>query len=110
MRKCLFLVAPSRYEGQPLTVIEAAACGKPVIVSDIPELRYAVDAGFALSFRTGYARDLAEKMGLLLHDRSLRQEMGIRAREYAKNFTWDRIAEEYEKYLLGLVSVPARKE
>jgi glycogen(starch) synthase len=103
LHKCLFLVFPSRYEGQPLTVIEAAACGKPVIVSDIPELKYAVDAGFGLSFRMGDAKDLAEKMNFLLNNNSLRQEMGKKAREYARNFTWDKIAAEYEKYLLGIV-------
>jgi len=98
------MVVPSRYEGQPLTVIEAAACGKPVIVSDIPELSYTVDAGFGVSFRSGEAGELAEKMYLLLNNPSLRQEMGRKAREYARQFTWDRIAEEYEKYLLGIVS------
>lgn len=103
LHKCLFLVSPSRYEGQPLTVIEAAACGKPVIVSDIPELKYAVDAGFGISFKTGDAKDLAGKMNFLLNNNSLRQEMGKKAREYARNFTWDKIAEEYEKYLLGIV-------
>jgi glycogen(starch) synthase len=103
LRKCLFMLVPSRYEGQPLTVIECAACGKPVIVSDIPELKYAVDAGFGLSFRMGDAKDLAEKMNFLLNNNSLRQEMGKKAREYARNFTWDKIAEEYEKYLLGIV-------
>lgn len=100
--KCLLMVVPSRYEGQPLTVIEAAACGKPVIVSDIPELKYAVDAGFGISFRTGDARALAGKMEMLLRDASLRREMGRSGRAYARNFTWDRIAEEYEKYLLGI--------
>jgi glycosyltransferase involved in cell wall biosynthesis len=101
--KCLFMLVPSRYEGQPLTVIEAAACGKPVIVSDIPELKYAVDAGFGISFKTGDAKDLAEKMNFLLADKRLRQEMGMRAREYARNFTWDKIAAEFEKLLLGIV-------
>ncbi|MGC2063698.1 MAG: glycosyltransferase family 4 protein, partial [Thermodesulfovibrionales bacterium] len=64
--KCLFMVVPSRYEGQPLIIMDTAACGKPVIVSDIPELRYAVDAGFGLSFKTGDERDLAEKINFLL--------------------------------------------
>ncbi len=101
-RKCLFVVVPSRYEGQPVTIVESAACGKPVIVSDIPELQYAVDAGFGLSFKSGDANDLAEKMNFLLRNPSRRQEMGMKAREYARNFTWDRIAEEYEKFLLGI--------
>lgn len=104
MRMCLFMVMPSRYEGLPLSLGEAAACGKSVIVSDIPELRFSVKAGFGLSFSAGDARDLAEKMHLLLNNPSLRQEMGKKAREYARQFTWDRIAEEYERYLLGIVS------
>jgi glycogen(starch) synthase len=109
LAKCLFMVAPSRYEGQPLTVVEAAACGKPVIVSDIPELQYTVAAGFGLSFRTGDAFDLAEKMRFLLQDRSVREEMGKKAREYARNFTWDRIAREYEHYLLGTAKEGAKR-
>lgn len=99
LTKCMFMVTPSRYEGQPLTVMEAAACGKPVIVSDIPELRYAADAGFGMSFENGNTADLAEKMKLLLNNPVLRHEMGRKAREYAMNFTWDKIAVEYERFL-----------
>ena len=101
LRTCLFMVSPSRYEGLPLTMIEAAACGKPVIVSDIPELAYTVAAGFGLSCRSGDPRDLAGKMDVLLQNRSLRRDMGAKAREYARNFTWDRIAADYEAYLTG---------
>jgi glycosyltransferase involved in cell wall biosynthesis len=99
LRRALFVVMPSRYEGQPVTVVEAAACGKPVIVSDIPEFSHAVDAGFGIPFRCGDAEDLARKIRRLLENGSERREMGRKAREYAKRFTWDRIAEEYETYL-----------
>ena len=102
--KCAdMLVLPSRFEGWGIVVLEAAACGKPVIVSDIPELKYAVDAGFGLSFRTGNANDLAKKICFLLENEPLRKEMGRRAREYARNFTWDKIAVDYEQYLLGVI-------
>jgi glycogen(starch) synthase len=97
------VVVPSRYEGQGIVVLEAAACGKPVIVSDIPELRYAVNAGFGISFRMGKASDLSEKMRFLLNNASLRKEMGEKARLYARDFIWDHVAEEYEKFIISTV-------
>jgi glycogen(starch) synthase len=103
LSRSTFLVLSSRYEGQGIVLLEAAACAKPVIVSDIPELMFAVEAGFGLSFRTGDAEDLAEKMNILARDETLRREMGKKGREYAKAFTWDRIAERYEEYLTEVV-------
>jgi glycosyltransferase involved in cell wall biosynthesis len=97
--KARCLIVPSRFEGQGIVVLEAAACGKPVIVSDIPELRYAVTAGFGVSFKTGDEKDLAQKITLLLRNEPMRREMGRKGREYARRFTWDRIAKDYEQYL-----------
>jgi glycosyltransferase involved in cell wall biosynthesis len=100
LRKCQFLVVPSRYEGQSIVCLEAAACGKPVVVSDIPEMKYILEAGFGISFKTGDPKDLWGKMSFLLENESLRKEMGRKAREFAKNLTWARVAEEYEKFLI----------
>jgi len=103
LRKCLFMVVPSRHEGQPLIMMDAAACAKPVIVSDIPALRYVVEAGFGLSFKTGAAKDLADKINLLMGNEAMRKTMGAAAREYARNFSWDKIAEDYENWLKDIV-------
>jgi len=100
--KAKFLIMPSRFEGQPIVALEAASMGKPVIVSDIPELRWVVEAGFGISFKSEDATDLAEKINFLLQRDDLITEMGKRGIEYAKQFTWDRIAEKYEHYLLSL--------
>jgi glycosyltransferase involved in cell wall biosynthesis len=107
LRRALFVVMPSRYEGQPVTVFEAAACGKPVIVSDITEFSHAVEAGFAIPFRSGDAEDLALKIRMLLENREERREMGRRARAYAERFTWDSVADEYEAYLLDVAEETA---
>lgn len=100
IKNAKFLIVPSRFEGQGIVVLESASMGKPVIVSDIPELRYAVDAGFGLSFKKEDPKDLKAKVDLLLNDEKLLLQMGRRGIEYAKNFTWDRIAQMYEAYLL----------
>lgn len=83
MRHARALVFPSVwYEGQPLTVYEALACGTPVIVSDECAGREAVEDGEnGFWFRTGNAEalaahlrrlsddDVATRMGQAAHDR-----------------------------------------
>lgn len=103
IKNSLFLIMPSRFEGQGIVALEAAAMGKPVIVSDIPELKYIVENGFGLSFKSGDYKDLREKIIYLFNNPELIREMGQKGIEYAKNFLWDNIALQYEKYLMEVV-------
>ncbi len=50
----------SRHESSPISIIEAAACGKAVVVSDIPELQFVEKNGFGVSFPSGSAGGLQE--------------------------------------------------
>jgi len=95
-----FFVLPSRFEAQPLTILEAAALGRPLIVSDIAELRYVTDNGFGISFKSEDEKDLEQKIKYLWSNDKMVEEMGRKGREFAKNYTWDRIAEEYERFLI----------
>jgi glycosyltransferase involved in cell wall biosynthesis len=71
MRKSVALVLYSDYETFGCVIIEANACGVPVIVSDIPVFHENVEEG-----RNGYFADkdnvisLADKMLLAINDRS----------------------------------------
>lgn len=93
-----FFVYPSLYEGFGLSVIEAMACGKPLIVSDIPPFREVVgDAG--IFFNPLDINSLREAMINLSMDKSLREGLSKKAEERAKIFTWENFSEK----LLGIL-------
>jgi glycosyltransferase involved in cell wall biosynthesis len=96
LSKAKLFVLPSRHESAPISILEAAACAKPVIVSDIPELGFVSESGFGLSFRSGSMDGLAANIDLLLREAETRADMGRKGREYAGQFLWDRLAREFE--------------
>ncbi|HVO41739.1 MAG TPA: glycosyltransferase family 1 protein [Aggregatilineales bacterium] len=87
------LVYPSVFEGWGMPVTEAMACGKPVLVSDVSSLPEAVgDAGCRLPPESIPA--WTEALQRCLHDSDWRDERGARALERAKQFTWQRTAQQ----------------
>ncbi len=99
LSRARIFVLPSRHESSPISILESAACGKPVIVSDIPELAFVSREGFGISFPSGSAAELSDKMRLLLSDIKKREVLGKRARESAAQFLWDDIAIQFEDVL-----------
>lgn len=97
--RALFTVLPSRHESSPICILESAACGKPVVVSDIPELAFVCREGFGVSFPSGSSDGLSEKIKLFLTDSEQREAAGRRGREYASRFLWDNIAVRFENVL-----------
>ena len=99
LSKAKLFVMPSRHESSPISILEAAACAKPVIVSDIPELGFVSESGFGLSFPSGSIDGLAANIDLLLREAETRAAMGRKGREYAGQFLWDGIALQFENML-----------
>jgi glycosyltransferase involved in cell wall biosynthesis len=104
LSKAKLFVLPSRHESAPISILEAAACAKPVIVSDILELDFVEEAGFGLSFPSGSVEGLTEKMDFLLRDAQTRTDRGRKGREYAGQFLWSSIAQQFEKVLQHAVN------
>jgi len=99
MSKAKLFVLPSRHESAPISILEAAACAKAVIVSDIPELSYVEEAGFGLCFPSGSIEGLTDKIDYLLKNSGTRAYMGEKGRRYASQFLWSRAAERFESTL-----------
>ncbi|KMQ87904.1 glycosyl transferase [Lasius niger] len=72
-------------EGLGLALVEAAACGLPVIGSDIGGIPEAMDAGkTGLLFPPGDPIALAKKIAFLLDDKALRVKMGQAGRAFVE--------------------------
>lgn len=94
------LVLPSIWpENQPVSIIEAMACGIPVIASNIggiPELVADGENGFL--FESGNALDLAEKMARFCTEPHLVNVFGRRGRDLVRN-------KSFEKQVEALVEI-----
>jgi glycosyltransferase involved in cell wall biosynthesis len=98
------VVMPSTVEGFGLPVLEAMACGTPVIASNVASLpEVAGDA--ALYFDPSSVEDLALQIERILQSRELQNCLRRKGLQHAKQFTWQKSAQQHaELYnrLLGL--------
>jgi glycosyltransferase involved in cell wall biosynthesis len=87
---------PSYREGLPKVLIEAAACGRPIVATDVPGCREIVrhnDSGLLVPAKD--SRALANALRQLVTDPALRERMGRRGREIAaQEFGLERVVAE----------------
>jgi glycosyltransferase involved in cell wall biosynthesis len=104
---CDLLVLPSEREGLPLVSLEAQACGKAMVSSDIAGASEIIDDGeTGVLFRTGDVADLAAKVLALINDPGRCAAIGRRARTFAER----RPLAEWTREYLDVLGRAARRE
>ena len=90
----LFLL-PTNYEGLPIVIIEALACGKPVVASAVGGISELLDGTNGFAVRND-AKEMAEKINLIFSDADLYERMSKTARQtYFQSFTVDKMVAGY---------------
>ncbi len=94
------LLAPSLYEGFGLTILEAMACGTPVVTSNVSSLPEVVDDA-AISLAPLDVEGIVAAIGKLQQDSNYRQNLIDRGLKRVNKFTWQNTAQQtalvYEK-------------
>ncbi|MDH7506306.1 MAG: glycosyltransferase family 4 protein [Candidatus Thermoplasmatota archaeon] len=102
MKAMDIFVLPSYWESFPVVLLEAMACGKPIITTDVGGNPYAVINGTnGFLVKPGDCYELSEKIIKLLNDKDLIKKMGEESLKRADDFDWSIIVKQtrevYEK-------------
>ncbi len=111
-------VSTSRGEGFGLTLLEAAACGIPIVAQNVSAIPEVVGPGGILVEPSGYF--LTKPSGddnwlpdipaftaaieRLYMSKGLRRDLGLAGAAHAKTFTWDFAASKFDEYITALAS------
>jgi D-inositol-3-phosphate glycosyltransferase len=100
------VAVPSYNESFGLVALEAQACGRPVVATDVGGLRHTVRDHYSGLLVEGHdQREWADALGTILGDRSEMIRMGTNAAAHAATFSWDNTAaatlQAYRKAVLA---------
>ena len=88
---CAVFVYPSLYEGFGLPVLEAMACGAPVITSNVSSLpEIAGEAAILVDPQS--VEQISAALESVLGNQELQEDLRRRGREQAKTYSWDQTA------------------
>ncbi len=105
MNKASIYVLPSLYEGMPYVLLEAMACGTPVVGTDISGITDVINhlqTGLIVPPKNPEA--LADAIITLLEHESLRKKLSQNARELmVNNYSWNKVVEKVENVYSELI-------
>jgi len=94
-RQHSIFVLPSYFEGQPLTMLEAAAMGLAILTTNICGMADFIENGInGLTVPVGDVKALTQRLDQLVTDEALARSLGEAARQKAQVYTWKSAAEK----------------
>jgi glycosyltransferase involved in cell wall biosynthesis len=103
-------VLTSESEGMPAVILEAMACGLPIVTTDVPGNREIVrDGENGFLVRVGDTETLAKKLAHLVSSEDLRKQLGRRSRQHIRPYEWREIVKRYETIMQEVVDRSAIK-
>lgn len=105
MRRATCLALSSDYEGFPSTLVEAMACGCPVIATDCPygPAEILENGKYGILVPVNNEEALTDAMLLLLRDQNLCANLAGQGRMRASNYDGEAMAQKYAGLFTGLI-------
>jgi glycosyltransferase involved in cell wall biosynthesis len=88
---------PSLYEAFGITLLEASIVGTPSVITGEGGQLYVAPPNKVSLWAKPNSKCFANAIITLLNDKNLRKKLGQYAREWAQQYTWNRILPKYEK-------------
>ncbi|OGZ02433.1 MAG: hypothetical protein A2430_02050 [Candidatus Liptonbacteria bacterium RIFOXYC1_FULL_36_8] len=94
----------SRIYTSPLKMFEYMAAGVPIVASDLPSIREVLSEKTAFLFEADDARDLAEKIEMVLENKEGAGERARKALKEVKKYNWEERAGKILDFVKGKIS------
>lgn len=101
MKRTVLFVLSSQWEGLPTVLVEAMACGCPVVATDCPSGPREILAGgeYGILVPPKDPEKLAQGILQVLENRDLQRELSERGKQRALDFTVEKAVEEYVRLI-----------
>jgi glycosyltransferase involved in cell wall biosynthesis len=104
LQKMHLVVNTSSKEGWGLTVVEANACGAPVVAADVPGLRDSVvDSSTGLLYEYGNIDEMVTRIKRILDSEETRNSLRRNALDWAASFDWEIAADKTLELMLASI-------